>query len=174
MRWYSKVKFTTVPFAECLKVLVLIHSFIPSIFFFLHTYGGFGTRSWVIFRRLYVWSFMHKLSVVWEKSVKNLVLVPIILVPEYPYCTRTRVLTLVPVLVPMHVPKLGTHTCTRTQNWYPYPYLGTHTRTHHWYPWVPEWVHLPVLCYKSPIFIPIQSKWVSELSFSAHAWFFPL
>ena len=31
---------------------------------FFHTYGDFGTSSWVIFRRLCVWSFMHKLSVV--------------------------------------------------------------------------------------------------------------
>ena len=43
----------------------------PHPLHFFQTYGDFGTRRWVIFRRLYVWSFMRKLFVVWEKSVKN-------------------------------------------------------------------------------------------------------
>ncbi len=51
-----------------LKVLVPIHSLIPQIFSHM---WRFCTRSWVLFRRLCVWSFMCKLSVVWEKSVKN-------------------------------------------------------------------------------------------------------
>ncbi len=44
-----------------LKVLVPIHSLSPNFF---QIYGDFGTKSWVIFRRPYVWNLMRKLDVV--------------------------------------------------------------------------------------------------------------
>ncbi len=55
---------------QYLKVLVPIHSLIPPPICSKDN-GDNGTKSSVIFRRLYVGSFMHKLCVVWEKSVDN-------------------------------------------------------------------------------------------------------
>ena len=58
-----KVKVKCACLIPCLIVplILFIHTYI-------HTYRDFDTRSWVIFRRRYVWSGMCKVYVVQEKS----------------------------------------------------------------------------------------------------------
>ncbi len=43
----------------CLKMFVLIHLYCPDLF---QTFRDFGTRSWILFRRLNMWSSLGKIS----------------------------------------------------------------------------------------------------------------